>query len=332
MAGCWPRGATWRAWWSVSATTPGRASAAATVNPRRARITRWDFDALPEQWRFRQAGVDIVAYPALQDAGETAAIVLCDYPGEAYLSHRLGVLRLLRLHSAQQVKYLRKQLLRGNEFNLVLAAAGLERGALLEDLVDAAFLQAMAVDEGAVRTREAFTQMLERGRGRVVACANELESVLLNSLDVLARLRRCLAGLDQGAFADTREDIASQLQRLLAAGFQRDTPQPWLQQYPRYMKALLHRVERLSGQYPKDQRNTAMLAELGAPCGTSCGSGPACCWSARRPCSTAGCWRNCGCPCSPRTWVPARRCRPSACRSSGRRWPRGCRPTPIEAR
>lgn len=31
------------------------------------------------------------------------------------------------------------------------------------------------------------------------------------------------------------------------------------------MKALLHRVERLSGQYPKDQRNTAMLAELGAP-------------------------------------------------------------------
>ena len=234
-------------------------------SPARQGITRWDFDALPEQWRFRQAGVDIVAYPALQDAGETAAIVLCDYPGEAYLSHRLGVLRLLRLHSAQQVKYLRKQLLRGNEFNLVLAAAGLDRGALLEDLVDAAFLQAMAVDKGAVRTREAFTQMLERGRGRVVACANELESVLLNSLDVLARLRRCLAGLDQGAFADTREDIASQLQRLLAAGFQRDTPQPWLQQYPRYMKALLHRVERLSGQYPKDQRNTAMLAELGAP-------------------------------------------------------------------
>ena len=243
-------------------------------SPAREGIVRWDFEALPAEYRFRQAGVDIVAYPALVDTGAAVDIALCDYPGEARLRHRAGVLRLLRLHSAQQVKYLRKQLLRGNESALVLAAAGLEREALLEDLVDAAFLQAMAVDQGAPRSREAFQQMLERGRGEVVGRATQLETVLLNSLGALAELRRRLAGLEAGRWPDTREDIDSQLQRLLAAGFQRDTPESWLSQYPRYMKALCNRVERLSGQYPKDQGHTALLQELGAPLWEALGKRP----------------------------------------------------------
>lgn len=234
-------------------------------SPARQGISRWDFEEIPTEWRFRQAGVDIVSYPALADEGETVAVVLCDYAGEARQRHRLGVLRLLRLHSAQQVKYLRKQLLRGNEFSLVLAAAGLERLPLLEDLVDACYLQAMAVDEGAPFTRVAFQQMLERGKSEVVGQANELERVLLNSLRVLADLRRRLAGLETGRWADTREDVETQLRRLLVPGFQRDTPWQWLSQYPRYMKALLTRVERLSGQYAKDQAHTALLQELGEP-------------------------------------------------------------------
>jgi ATP-dependent helicase HrpA len=52
---------------------------------------------------------------------------------------------------------------------------------------------------------------------------------------------------------------------LLAAGFQRDTPGDWLAQYPRYVKALHNRVERLSGQYARDQGHTALLQSLGEP-------------------------------------------------------------------
>ena len=55
---------------------------------------------------------------------------------------------VLRINAAQPVKYLRKQLMRGNEWTLVLAGAQLERDALLEDLIDAAFVQAMQLDAG----------------------------------------------------------------------------------------------------------------------------------------------------------------------------------------
>ena len=240
-------------------------SAGPANSPARSGISRWDFGDLPRQWRFRQAGVDIVSYPALVDEGESVAIALCDYPGEARLRHRLGVLRLLRLHSAQQVKYLRKQLLRGNEFNLVLAGASLERAALLEDLVDASYLQAMAVAAQAPYAEADFLRLLERGSGEVIARANELETLLLASLRILAEIRQRLAGLPAGSWPDTRADIDQQLRRLLAPCFMRDTPQDWLAQMPRYLKAVRTRVERLPGQYAKDQAHTAQLQSLAAP-------------------------------------------------------------------
>ncbi len=233
-------------------------------SPARTGLCRWDFGALPREWRFRQAGVDIVSYPALVDRGESVAVELCDYPAEAYLRHRLGVLRLLRLHSAQQVKYLRKQLLRGNDFNLALAGAGLERSALLEDLIDASYMQAMAVDSAAPYDQAEFLEMLNRGKAVVVSRANELEGNLLNSLRLLAEVRLQLASM-AGRWPDTLGDIDQQLRRLLSPGFQRDTPGQWLSQLPRYMKALRARLERLSGQYAKDQKNTGLLEALATP-------------------------------------------------------------------
>jgi ATP-dependent helicase HrpA len=234
-------------------------------SPAREGITRWDFPELPREWRFRQAGLEILSYPALVDRDDSVAIELCDYPEVARQQHRKGVLRLLRLHSAQTVKYLRKQMLRGNQFNLVLAGAGQERAQLVEDLSDAAYIKAMGMDDELPYSREAFQAMLERGRGEVVSCANDLEAILLNSLQSAAKVRQALAGVAPGKWPDSVADIKRQLATLLQPGFQRDTPADWLAQYPRYMKALLNRVERLPAQYPKDQKYTGMLAALAKP-------------------------------------------------------------------
>jgi len=234
-------------------------------SPARGGITRWDFGDLPREWRFRQAGADIVSYPALRGDGDEVAITLCDYPGEALQLHRLGVLRLLRLHSAQQVKYLRKTLLRGNEFNLALAGAGLDRAGLLEDLVDASYLQAMDVDAAPPFTTGAFETMLERGKGEVISRANALEAMLLEALRLLADIRRLYGGLAGGNWPDTLADCDGQLQRLLVPGFLRDTPEPWLSQLPRYLKALRIRLERFPGQTAKDRDHTVLLAGLSEP-------------------------------------------------------------------
>jgi ATP-dependent helicase HrpA len=233
--------------------------------PAREGITRWDLGELPREWRFRQAGVDITAYPALVDRGSAVAIELCDYPGMAQAQHRLGVLRLLRLVGAQQGKYLRKQLLRGNETSLVLAACGLDPGALVEDLVDAAYIQAMGLDGNLPRRSREFSEMERRGRGEVTGRAGELEATLLAALQPLVQVYRRLGALDGGRWQDTRGDIADQLSLLFRPSFLRDTPAEWIVQYPRYVRALEIRLERLAGQYPRDRKYTAMLGELARP-------------------------------------------------------------------
>tara|TARA_R110002124_G_scaffold2530_6_gene16044 strand:- start:2743 stop:6492 length:3750 start_codon:yes stop_codon:yes gene_type:complete len=240
-------------------------SASPQSSPARQGITRWDMGELPREWRFRQAGIDIVAYPALVDKTESVAIELCDYPGEAAARHRLGVLRLLRLAGAQQVKFLRKQLLRGNESQLMLAGAQLERSALVEDLIDAAYMQGISAQQTLPYSEADFQQLEQSGRAEVVTRANDIEAALLNALRVLADIRRRLLALDPGKWRDTRDDIEAQLSRLWCESFQRDTPAEWLAQYPRYMKALQQRLERLAGQYPKDQKYTASLAVLNQP-------------------------------------------------------------------
>ncbi|MEM1153406.1 MAG: ATP-dependent RNA helicase HrpA, partial [Pseudomonadota bacterium] len=245
--------------------TSDSVSPAVEGSPARRDIKRWDFEDIPRQWRFRQAKMNIVSYPALTDETDHVAIRLCDYPSEALIQHRLGVLRLYRLHSAQQVKYLRKQLLRGNDFALVLAACQLEREPLVQDVIDASYMLAMSVDQSPPYDKSHFEQALQRGKGLVIERANELEKMLFLSLQVLADVRGRLAGMSDVHGSDAQRDINNQLSRLWQPGFMRDTPEEWLQQLPRYMKAIRTRLERLSGQYSKDQRHTHMLESLGAP-------------------------------------------------------------------
>ena len=232
--------------------------------PAKTGISRWNFGDIPREWRFRQAGVGIVAYPGLVDKGNSADIELFDYAPQAQLQHRLGLLRLVRLHSATQVKYLSRQMLKGNKFNLVIAGAQLDKGQLLADLVDGAYVWAMKIDVEMPFTEQAFGQMLERGKGEVISCANELEKNLFNTLDALAELRREIARVGTGKYVLSLEDINKQLQLLLQDGFIRDTPHDWLSQYPRYIKALVVRVQRLSGQAGKDQTYTELLDSVGS--------------------------------------------------------------------
>ncbi|MEM9255049.1 MAG: ATP-dependent RNA helicase HrpA [Pseudomonadota bacterium] len=240
-------------------------SSGGASSPARVGIKRWDFPEIKQRWELQQAGVDIVAYPALVDHTDSVAIELFDYPWQAQLQHRLGVLRLLYFEGVQQVRYLRKQLLAGNDWQLSLAAAGLNRQALLNDLVEAAFVHTFQLDAQPICTELEFRQRWQDGKSDLVGAAERLEGFMRTVVDCLGTVRRQMAIWPNGQWDDTRDDIQSQLDRLLTHGFQRDTPLNWLAQFPRYFKALCHRVERVAAQYGKDQKYTAMLKALEAP-------------------------------------------------------------------
>ena len=76
-------------------------------------------------------------------------------------------------------------------------------------------------------------------------------------------VRQLLAGLDDHHPA--RKDIENQLEALFAPGFLYDTPWEWYLHYPRYLKALANRLERIDAHPAKDRHHTETLASLAAP-------------------------------------------------------------------
>ena len=164
------------------------------------------------------------------------------------------------------MRYLRKNLLRGNGPNLLLAGAGLEREPLLDDLVDAVFRRAFLDPLTDLPRGEAdFKSALQSGRGELVDLGNDYERVLLNAFESLVSVRQRLAGLAEQRWEYARRDVSRQLELLLGQGFLYLTPWEWLFHYPRYMKALATRLERITAQPGKDQGHTDTMAALAEP-------------------------------------------------------------------
>lgn len=235
-----------------------------TAGPQRQGLRSWDFGALPERWQERQAGVDITAWPALVDRGEAVDLRLFDYAEEAAASHRAGLARLAGLQQTRALRSLRKQLLRDNEDQLLLAAAGLEREAVVEELLLGALLEACALGDGRCRDADTFAAALARGRPRLAGIAGELEQTLRNTLRPLATAKP-LRAKHAASWPEAIADLDAQLADLLRPGFLAETPAVALANYPRYAKAAAYRLERLPAQPGKDERARLQVARLAEP-------------------------------------------------------------------
>ncbi|MEO1081425.1 MAG: ATP-dependent RNA helicase HrpA [Pseudomonadota bacterium] len=230
-------------------------------SPAREGIGHWDFDSLAAQFRFRQAGVAIVAYPGLVDRGDSVDIALHDYPGDAYAAHRRGVARLLMLEDRPLHRELRKRLLRGNAVTLLLASLELDRDQILDALLPALALEAGAIGFGDCRSRQAFAAAREHMKGQAASLANDAERWLVQSLEHMSdALRRVAAG---GAdYAPALQDLRLQRDRMFAPGAFLGRPWDELRHYPRYARAMLVRAERVAANFRRDQDQQSTLEDL----------------------------------------------------------------------
>ena len=220
-------------------------------------VKSWSFGDLPAVWRTSAAGMKVERFPALVDHGDRIALELHDYQHDATLLHRRGVAALAMTCSSQTVKYLRKQLFADNQSALALAGSGLERAALVRETIMASVLDTWG--EELPRDEAAFTRSLDAAKGQWVPMALAKEQVMINFLKPLAEVQKHLNQLKKSEFSAAQADITAQIQGLLDPGFMIMNPAYWLEQYPRYAKALLHRVQRLNGQTEKDHKSLSLL-------------------------------------------------------------------------
>ena len=226
-------------------------------------ITEWDFGELPVEVVLPRGNMNIKAWPALRDHGDSVAIELIESPAVADAITMEGQLRLAVLRGKDQCKYLGKDLLRGKE--LQLKAAGLSsRDAIVSAIILASFKQAIFSKNLVVREQHEFDGLYTAGIGQVVGLARQhgdaIESVLASLHMQQQRLRSMSVG-EQGA----KDDILSQISWLfspqtLARASVEDTLQ-----YSRYVRAIDFRIGKLLSQIQKDSEYTRTISSFTEP-------------------------------------------------------------------
>ena len=224
-------------------------------------ITQWDFGDLPESHHFTRGGIELRGFPALVDQGDSVDLVLFENSDRAVRQSREGIIRLLQLALPDKVRYLRKELLRGNQWTLFCAALNIKHEQLLMDLVYAAFDTVFLPGDSLPRNAQMFQTCIDKGAPQLLSVAQDYQTQLSNIAPLYQQIASQLKGRVSPAFLFAFSDIKSQLSCLFELGFLKHTPYRQLRHYPRYLKAILARQEKLAGGFQRDKIQMADYAD-----------------------------------------------------------------------
>jgi ATP-dependent helicase HrpA len=221
----------------------------------------WTFGELPLEIE-TDAGVKLKRYPALQDCQTSVCIVLCETQSKARLINQRGLARLLMLRTQQQKGLILKSL-RGLKQSLGLKLLDQEQD-WQDNAVMAIYRLSFDLSNIRPANPEEFGVLLARGRGELMGTAERICRLLHEVYVELFEIRRRLASLSKQLAIVVQNDIAAQLDFLFRSGFPDAVPDAWLWEYPRYLKAINTRLDRLAGLSGKDQELQQVLSRLEA--------------------------------------------------------------------
>jgi ATP-dependent helicase HrpA len=223
--------------------------------PADQRYTAWTFGELPELMEVRKGGTSLVGFPALVDQGEAVAIEVFDEPEAASGKHRAGLRRLFALQIRDALKYLEKNIPDLQKMAVAYMPLGtLEE--LRQQVIDVALDRAFLLDP-LPANEPAFKRRLEEGRGRLTLIANEVARLAATILAEYAAAARKIK--DTRNQPDATADVTQQLQRLVTKRFLAQTPWTALQHFPRYLKAITLRLDKLRADPARDAARTAEI-------------------------------------------------------------------------
>ncbi|MDP3759375.1 MAG: ATP-dependent RNA helicase HrpA [Ramlibacter sp.] len=225
------------------------------AKPAGERFTAWTFGELPELMEVRQGGTSLVGFPALIDHGDAVTIEVFDEPEVAAAKHRAGLRRLFSLQIKDALKYLERNIPELQKMAVAYMPLGTQeelREQVIEVALDRAFMQAPLP-----ATEAEFKRRIDEGRGRLTLIANEVARLAGTILAEYALAARKIK--DTRNHPDAAADATQQLQRLVPKRFMATTPWTQLQHFPRYLKAITLRLDKLRTDPARD---AARLAEL----------------------------------------------------------------------
>ncbi|WP_300338996.1 ATP-dependent RNA helicase HrpA [Accumulibacter sp.] len=222
-------------------------------------LTDWSFGELAELIEVNVgSSQSVLGYPGLADDGDSVSVRVFDSPGEALRSHAAGLLRLFMLQFGEQLKHLEKNLPGLTQMAMQFMALG-TLDELRRHLLELAVARACLIEPWPTDATSFEARCLQ-ARPRVGLLAQEIARLVGQILAEWLALHKKLPAFK--AYGSTVHDIEGQLARLIGKRFIADTPFERLQHFPRYLKAIALRLDKLkAGGAQGAARDARLLAE-----------------------------------------------------------------------
>jgi ATP-dependent helicase HrpA len=223
-------------------------------------LKQWDFGDLPQTLSFERDGLKVVGYPALEDDIDSVSVKLFDTEREAAVNLRKGVCRLIRFELKEQMKQLEKSLPNFNQYALMLRNI-MSPEDLREDMITAIADRAFIGEDDLPRTNAEFMKLKQRARTRLPAVS---EAIARQAQAIATEYQLLTVKQSQMATTGNRlkRDLEQQIGLLVYKGCFSQTPWEYLQNIPRYLKALRLRIEKHPANPDRDGKNAGSVGVL----------------------------------------------------------------------
>jgi len=224
-------------------------------------LTTWSFGELPELLEIQQGKQTLIGFPALVDKITHCDVEVFDDPAEAIRIHRIGMRRLMALQLKDQMKYLEKNIPGLQQMGMQFMALGSQeelRDQIIEAGLERAFLQ-----EPLPKNASEFEARRDEGKSRLGLLVNEIARLAGLILTEYYTLPKKLQGIK--AHAQSAQDMQAQVQALVGKRFVAENDYANLAHFPRYLKAINVRLEKLRADATRDTRLMAEWAQVATP-------------------------------------------------------------------
>jgi ATP-dependent helicase HrpA len=222
-------------------------------------LTSWTFGELPELLEIVQGKLTLIGFPALVDKGASCDLEVFDDPTVAARTHRIGLRRLFALQFKEQLKFVEKNIPGLQQMGMQFMAMGSQeelREQIIQKAIDIACLQDPLPTDAA-----AFNKRKDEGKSRLGLLVNEIARLLAQVLTEFHGLPKKL----QGVQAQAAADMQSQLQGLVHKRFLIENDYAQLAHFPRYLKAINIRLEKLRADPVRDAKLMAEWTAAATP-------------------------------------------------------------------
>jgi ATP-dependent helicase HrpA len=209
-------------------------------------LTTWSFGELPELLEITQGKLTLIGFPALVDKGTHCDLEVFDDPNVAARTHRVGLRRLFALQLKDQLKFAEKNIPGLQGMGMQFMSVGTQedlRDQIIAKAIDIACLQ----DPLPINSGE-FNKRKDEGKGRIGLLINEIARLVGSILAEFHGMPKRIQSLPPAV----QQDIAAQLQGLVHKRFIADNEYSQLAHFPRYLKAINVRIEKLRGNPSRD--------------------------------------------------------------------------------